>query len=154
MPHNFFGIPIGVLYAVGLTESGINGGLHPFAMNIAGQARFPDSRDEAVKILRRARGEGIALIDIGCMQINHHYHRDHFPTEAAMFDPERNVMYAARFLKSLKKKHKTWSMAIARYHAGPDNDAAQRRYVCRVIGNLVSVGAGRWTPAARTFCGT
>ncbi|WP_421855186.1 transglycosylase SLT domain-containing protein [Oricola sp.] len=148
-----FGIPVGVLYAVGLTESGLNGGLHPYAMNIAGESRFADSLPEAVGILRDARRRGIDLVDIGCMQINHHYHRDQFPSDAAMFDPRSNVMYAARFLKSLKSRHKTWSMAVARYHAGPDNDAAQKRYVCRVIGNLVEVGAGKWTPAAKKFCG-
>ena len=121
-------------------------------MNIEGQARFPDSQSEAMRVLRKARRDGVKLIDIGCMQINHHYHRSEFPSDAAMFDPRSNVMYAARFLKTLKKRHKTWSMAIARYHAGPHNDAAQRTYVCRVIGNLVAVGAGNWTPAARAFC--
>lgn len=43
-------------------------------------------------------------------------------------------------------------MAIARYHAGPDNDPAQKRYVCAVIRNMVAVGFGAWTPASRAFC--
>jgi soluble lytic murein transglycosylase-like protein len=69
-----------------------------------------------------------------------------------MLDPEHNVMYAANFLKTLKKRHKSWEMAIARYHAGPDNDPAQKQYVCRVIGALVSQRLGAWTPQARAFC--
>jgi soluble lytic murein transglycosylase-like protein len=43
-------------------------------------------------------------------------------------------------------------MAVARYHAGPDNDPAQKRYVCRVITNMVATGFGKWTTNARTFC--
>ena len=43
-------------------------------------------------------------------------------------------------------------MAVARYHAGPDNDPAQKRYVCRVIANMVATGFGAWTPQSRAFC--
>ena len=41
---------------------------------------------------------------------------------------------------------------VARYHAGPDNDPAQKKYVCRVIANLVASGFGAWTADARSFC--
>lgn len=147
-----YGVPIGVLYAVGLTESGKKGALHPFAMNIAGQAKFPDTVEKAMREFHDARRRGVRLIDVGCMQINHHYHRENFPSDQAMFDPARNVDYAASFLKSLKQKHKTWAMAVARYHAGPDNNAAQKQYVCRVIRNMVASGVGKWTPEAKSFC--
>ena len=53
---------------------------------------------------------------------------------------------------TLKHRHDTWSMAVARYHAGPDNDPAQKQYVCRVIANMVATGFGKWTGNARTFC--
>jgi soluble lytic murein transglycosylase-like protein len=43
-------------------------------------------------------------------------------------------------------------MAVARYHAGPNNDPAQKVYVCRVIANMVAVGFGKWTSNARAFC--
>src|SRR5690606_18155422 len=46
----------------------------------------------------------------------------------------------------------SWVMAVARYHAGPDNDAAQKRYVCRVIDNMVKTGLAAWTQEARRFC--
>lgn len=148
-----YGVPVGVLYAVGLTESGLNGGLHPFAMNIEGKTKFPASVEAAMQEFEVAHRDGARLIDVGCMQINHHYHRENFPSDESMFDPARNVNYAAAFLKNLKKKHKTWSMAVARYHAGPDNNTAQKRYVCRVITNMVATGVGNWTPSARAFCG-
>ena len=147
-----YGIPTGILYAVGLTETGRKGSLHPYALNIEGKAVFPKSREAALLAFEQARAGGRKLIDLGCMQINHHYHGDKFAGPAQMLDPARNVDYAARFLKQLKGRHDSWVMAVARYHAGPDNDPAQKRYVCRVIENLVATGFGGWTPAARDFC--
>ncbi|RYG58814.1 lytic transglycosylase domain-containing protein, partial [bacterium] len=32
------------------------------------------------------------------------------------------------------------------------NDPAQKRYVCRVISNLVATGYGKWTANAQNFC--
>ena len=113
---------------------------------------FAPSRQAAVAAFGRARASGTKLIDLGCMQINHHYHGDAFAGVSDMLDPARNVDYAARFLKRLKDTHATWSMAVARYHAGPDNDPAQKRYICRVVANLAATGYGEWTPAARRFC--
>lgn len=147
-----YGVPAGILYAVGLTETGKKGSLQPNALNIEGKAIFPRSRDEALATFENARREGKTLIDLGCMQINHHYHGDHFRSVQDMLDPHQNVDYAARFLASLHARHMTWSMAVARYHAGPDNDPAQKIYVCRVIANMIATGFGKWTPNASAFC--
>lgn len=147
-----YGVPVGILYAVGLTETGNKGSLQPNAMNIEGKPLFPDSRSEALVAFDEARRNGAKLIDVGCMQINVRYHGDQFRNVAEMFDPRQNVDYAARFLTQLKKRHSTWSMAVARYHAGPNNDPAQKRYVCKVIANMVASGFGKWTSNARQFC--
>lgn len=147
-----YGVPAGILYAVGLTETGKRGSLQPNALNIEGKAVFPRSRGEALAAFEDARREGKTLIDLGCMQINHRYHGDRFRSVEDMLDPHQNVDYAARFLASLHARHMTWSMAVARYHAGPDNDPAQKVYVCRVIANMVATGFGKWTPNASTFC--
>ncbi|WP_167480711.1 transglycosylase SLT domain-containing protein [Mesorhizobium waimense] len=147
-----YGVPAGILYAVGLTETGNKGSLRPNALNIEGKAVFPRSRAEALATFETARREGKTLIDLGCMQINHHYHASHFSSAGDMLDPRQNVDYAARFLASLHARHLTWSMAVARYHAGPDNDPAQKIYVCRVIANMVATGFGKWTANARGFC--
>lgn len=148
-----YGIPEGILYSVGLTETGRKGALSPLAMNIEGKTVFTSSPSEAISRFNQARNGGAKLIDIGCMQINHHYHGAEFASVQEMFDPGRNVEYAARFLKALHDRHETWTMAVARYHAGPNNDPAQKQYVCRVISNLVATGYGKWTPAASRFCG-
>lgn len=148
-----YGIPEGILYSIGLTETGRAGSMRPYAMNIEGEAYFASSAAEAVARFRAAERAGKVLVDLGCMQINHHYHREQFASLEAMLDPHENVRYAARFLAELRQRHSSWTMAVARYHAGPDNDPAQKRYVCRVIANLVATGYGAWTPEARSFCG-
>jgi soluble lytic murein transglycosylase-like protein len=147
-----YDVPAGILYSVGLTETGRKGSLQPFAMNIEGKAFFGRSREDALKAFEAARARGAKLIDLGCMQINHHFHGDRFASPAEMFDPRKNVEYAASFLARLHARHETWTMAVARYHAGPNNDPAQKRYVCRVIANLVATGYGSWTPNAKQFC--
>jgi hypothetical protein len=147
-----YGIPLGVLYAVGLTETGKRGSLQPFAMNIEGSAHYSADVVEAVRDFEEARAEGSVLIDVGCMQINQHYHGEHFASVRDMFDPRKNVDYAARFLNELKAREGTWTLAVARYHAGPNNNPAQKRYVCNVIRNMIATGFGSWTPNARSFC--
>lgn len=147
------GVPLGILFAVGLTESGRRGSLQPYAMNIEGDTIFAESKTEALRTFEDAITEGKLLIDLGCMQINHHYHKHAFANVGAMFDPAKNVDYAARFLKALREEHGSWSLAVARYHAGPANTPAQKKYICSIIRNLVASGFGLWTSKAKAFCG-
>lgn len=148
--HN---VPIGMLYAVALSESGRGGSLQPYALNIDGRSEFEQSKSDALRAFRQARLGGAKFIDVGCMQINHHYHGENFDSVEDMFDPEKNVAYAAQLLSELKEREGTWTKAIARYHAGPNNAPAQKAYVCRVIGNMVEAGFGDWTSDARAYCG-
>jgi soluble lytic murein transglycosylase-like protein len=146
-------VPLGVLYAVGLSETGRKGVLHPYALNIDGKTVMAADLRNALARFREAKNNGAKLVDVGCMQINHRYHGDKFAGVEAMFDPARNVDYAARFLKELRAREGNWTMAVARYNAGPNNTIAQRRYICSVIGSLVASGFGSWTSGARTYCG-
>ncbi|CAN7206582.1 transglycosylase SLT domain-containing protein [Pararhizobium sp. LjRoot238] len=145
-------IPAGILYSVGLTETGRKGSLQPYAMNIEGKAYFANSAEEVLQRFAAARAQGAKLIDLGCMQINYHFHGENFASPNEMLNPRKNVEYAARFLANLHARHETWTMAVARYHAGPNNDPAQKKYVCRVIANLVATGYGKWTSNASNFC--
>ncbi|GAA0771047.1 transglycosylase SLT domain-containing protein [Roseibium denhamense] len=145
-------VPLGVLYAVGLTETGRRNSLYPYALNIEGKSVFAPSRQAAKNDFEDARRSGKKLIDIGCMQINHYYHGDQFRSVDHMLEPRANVQYAARFLRELKARQGSWTMAVARYHAGPNNDPAQKRYVCTVIRNMVASGFGNWTSNAKNFC--
>jgi soluble lytic murein transglycosylase-like protein len=146
------GIPLNILYSVGLAETGRTGTLSPYDMNVDGRAVHSETLAEALARFAFERARGAKLIDVGCMQINHHWHAAHFDSLSAMFDPARNVEYAANYLKELEAQEGNWTLAVARYNAGPDNPRAQKTYVCAVIGNMVASGLGRWTANAREFC--
>jgi hypothetical protein len=146
------GVPLGVLYSVGLSETGRKGVLNPYALNIDGASVIAADLPHALTVFSQAKKRGGKLIDLGCMQINHRYHSDKFASVEAMFDPAKNVDYAARFLKELRAREGSWTMAVARYNAGPANKVGQRRYICSVIGSLVASGFGSWTGEAKAFC--
>ncbi|MEP4294207.1 MAG: transglycosylase SLT domain-containing protein [Rhizobiaceae bacterium] len=145
-------VPIALLYAVGLAESGRKGKLHPYALNVEGRAFFPRNQSEALRIFKRERAQGRNLIDLGCMQINHKYHASAFPTLESMLNPRLNVDYSARFLRRLKDRHGTWSVAVARYHAGDKNHKAQKKYVCRVLQHMVAQKFAANTTSSNSIC--
>ena len=146
------GVPLNVLYSVGLTETGRKGELSPYNMNVDGRDVHSATLAEAMASFARAKARGAKLIDIGCMQINHHWHGADFASLSEMFDPQRNVDYAAKFLKTLRAEEGSWTLAVARYNAGPDNPVAERAYVCAVIRNMIASGFGRWTANASALC--
>jgi soluble lytic murein transglycosylase-like protein len=148
-----YGIPLAVFYAVGLVETGGQNGLRPFTLNIDGRASFNDTLADGLQAFETARRGGAKFIDVGCMQINYRWHGDKFASVTEMFDPAHNIDYAARFLNELKQREGNWTLAVARYNAGPNNNPAQKKYVCNVIGRMVKSGFGSWTDAARSFCG-
>ncbi len=64
------GVPLNVLYSVGLTETGRRGELEPYDMNIDGREVRSESLAEAMARFAAAKAQGAKLIDVGCMQIN------------------------------------------------------------------------------------
>lgn len=114
-------IPDNILLGIGLQEAGIrrNGRLTvwPWAVNAEGEGRLFDSRDSALDWVAGAQAEGISSIDVGCMQVNLHWHPEAFGSVAEGFDPARNVDYAARFLKRLHAKTGDWELAAGSYHS-------------------------------------
>jgi soluble lytic murein transglycosylase-like protein len=147
-----YGIPLGILYAVGLTETGAGGHLHANALNIEGDAVYSLSREQAIARFHAAQAADRRLIDVGCMQLNHYFHGKSFASVGEMLDPHKNVDYAARFLKELRAREGGWTLAVARYNAGKNNDSAQKRYVCAVLARLAESGFGAWTPRSSAFC--
>ena len=98
-----YDIPLGILFAVGLTETGIGGHLHANALNLQGDTVYSLNKQQAMQRFQAAKASGVRLIDVGCMQLNYFYHGEHFSSVEEMFDPHKNVDYSARFLKELKK---------------------------------------------------
>jgi Transglycosylase SLT domain len=145
-------VPLGVLYAVGLTETGVKGSLHPYALNVEGKTVITTSALEAMTVFTNARKQGKKLIDLGCMQVNHYYHGKRFASVEDMLEPQKNIVYAARLLKTLRDQHGSWAAAVALYHASPRKPKEQHRYICTVIRNLIVSGFGGWTPESRAYC--
>lgn len=108
-----FGLPAGVLKAIGSVESG-----HwPWSANIDGVAETYRSKAEAIVALTRARSPQPADVDVGCFQVSLRYHPTAFPTIADALDPVSNARYAARFLRDLHGKYGDWDQAVGAYHS-------------------------------------
>lgn len=130
------GIPLGILYAVGLTETGRRGALYPYALGAEGQTVFAKDMNDAIANFEAMRHKGIKLIDLGCMQINHYYHGDKFASVRAMFDPAKNVDYAARFLKELKQREEAGPWRWRATMPGPTT--SRRRSVTSATSSRIS----------------
>ncbi len=133
-----FNIPIQLLEAVALTESSR---MHPVKKQVVawpwtvmaeGRGRYFDKKQDAINEVRMLQAKGVKNIDVGCMQINLHFHPNAFTSLEQAFDPFYNVRYAAKFLTELKKQHNTWSNAVGRYHSSTPEHFT--RYRDKVMG--------------------
>lgn len=126
------GVPLAVLQAIALTETGRRSGgavrPWPWAVNLEGTGHWFESEAEAIAFARSAATAGATSFDVGCFQINFRWHGANFPSLEAMFDPERNALYAARFLQVLQAETGDWSVAAGAYHSrAPERAAAYRK---------------------------
>jgi hypothetical protein len=117
------GLPAQLLTAIGKVEAGRWNAADaailawPWTLTADGRGYYLPSKDAAVAQVRALQARGVRNIDVGCMQVNLHYHRDAFRTLEEAFDPARNVGYAARFLLRLRHEVRPWTKAIGRYHS-------------------------------------
>jgi hypothetical protein len=128
------GVPLKILMAITRVETGRDrgGGLQPWpwAINHAGEGAWHDTAAQAIAAATAALEDGARNFDVGCFQLNHRWHGDHFPSLAVMFDPETNADYAARFLVQLFADKGTWADAVSAYHSGTEDLATA--YLARV----------------------
>ncbi|RDD60321.1 transglycosylase SLT domain-containing protein [Ferruginivarius sediminum] len=89
----------------------------PWTVTAEGEGRFLPSKAAAIEAVERLQARGIANIDVGCMQVNLHYHGDAFESLSSAFDPAANVAYAAEFLLDLRRERGSWTRAIGDYHS-------------------------------------
>jgi hypothetical protein len=117
------GIPRHLLTAISLVESGRwdsgrgTTAAWPWTVTAQGKGRFFPTKAAAIAEVRRLQARGITSIDVGCMQVNLHFHPDAFSNLNAAFDPTRNADYAANFLTTLKRDHGSWRAAVQHYHS-------------------------------------
>ena len=152
------GIPEGLLYAIALTESGRwdphrkESYAWPWTVRAKDDAFVEVTASRALDIVRGLQRSGRRNIDVGCMQVNLMYHGEAFGSLEEAIDPERNITYAATFLKRLRAETRSWATAVERYHSS--DPGRGRAYRQRVIGNwnkakrepsIVEVATGRTT---------
>jgi hypothetical protein len=117
------GIPKKLLAAISLVESGRwdaeagKGVAWPWTVTAEGKGRFFPTKSAAIAAVRRLQVRGVTNIDVGCMQVNLHYHPDAFASLEEALDPGRNVAYGAKFLGDLKRDHGSWQKAVQHYHS-------------------------------------
>jgi len=130
-------IPEHLLQAISVTETGRWDGASqensawPWTITADGQGRFFDTKEEALLEAEILITEGVRNIDVGCMQVNLHYHPSAFETLSQAFDPAANTAYAATYLKSLHQATGNWIEAAGRYHSA--TPAPNRHYKRKVL---------------------
>ncbi|GAC1340299.1 MAG: hypothetical protein NVSMB18_10030 [Acetobacteraceae bacterium] len=118
-----FGLPSGLLAAIGRVESGRRDPATgeviawPWTINANGAGRMFPSAAAAITDTRALRELGTNSIDVGCFQINLRHHPAAFPNIEQAFDPKANATYAASFLSALHQRLGTWETAISAYHS-------------------------------------
>lgn len=129
-----FGVPENVLRAIARAETGrnIDGRIvpWPWAINRAGAGEWFDAPQAALNRVQQAIKEGERNIDIGCFQLNFHWHGDAFSSLSEMFDPIKNAHYAAQFLRDLYLKKGNWEEATGAYHSRLSETS--QRYLSKV----------------------
>lgn len=145
------GVPAGFLLAIARVESGRvepRSGLvqpWPWTIDIGGKGAFYDTRTQAVDAVREKQAQGVASIDVGCMQVNLQQHPAAFASLDDAFDPVVNTRYAANFLAALHQESGDWTIAAGLYHsrteelAGPYRLAVANRFAG--AGGVASLGA-------------
>ncbi len=150
------GIPEGLLLAVAITESGrwIDGRLRPWpwTTNARGQGVHHASAEEAARHIRALSRTGVLSIDIGALQLNWRWHRGRFAGSdpLAALNVRDNVKAAAQFLVELRRRHGSWTEAVARYHGF---EPRRRAYLCATYRELLRLRSAAASAAARAYCG-
>ena len=129
-------IPAHLLGAISLAESGRWDAeaqasfAWPWTVTAEGRGRYFPSKAEALAEVRQLRARGLTNIDVGCMQINLHYHGGAFADVAEAMDPAANTAYAGQYLKNLFASTGSWTQAAGYYHSmTPDRGDAYREKV-------------------------
>jgi len=134
------GVPLDVLLAIALTETGRGGRPWPWTVNLEGEGHWFATRGEATAFAEDALAQGRASFDVGCFQVNWRWHGENFVSVAQAFDPLANASYAARFLGELQAEKGGWSEAAGAYHSRTPEVAG--RYRAAFDANRVAVQAG------------
>ena len=99
-----YSIPAGLLEAISLAETGRWSRTQnrsqpwPWTVMARGKGTYHKSKKAAVLHVRKLQDQGVYNIDVGCMQVNLHYHAKHFSSISDSLEPMKNIEYGAQFL--------------------------------------------------------
>ncbi len=133
-------IPSGMLLAIALVESGMDGAPNPYAVSADGRAIMARTPQDAARHLRDRSGKLRQNTYVGCMQISVQVHKGQFQPLERIVDPRENVWYAGRMLLRLHGEEGSWKAALARYNGTSPRRA--QAYLCKVWQNLVELDQG------------
>jgi soluble lytic murein transglycosylase-like protein len=106
-----FDLPPALLTAIARHESRAN----PWALHLDGRGHFPESREQAVKLLQNRTSDNF---DVGIMQINSSWLKKFKITPAEALEPQTNIRLGAWVLKQCVDEHGMGWDALAAYHTG------------------------------------
>lgn len=107
------GLPPLLLSAVTFIESSDM----PWVIGVEGAAHRFYTKQGALNKIKELRAQGKTNFDIGCMQVNHFFHKNNFASDEDMLHPVHNIRYAARLLKQLQAETGSWEKAVAYYNS-------------------------------------
>lgn len=122
----------------------------PWTINQAGNGQWFATAAEAIAAVEPALQAGATNIDIGCFQLNVHWHSKAFSSLEEMFDPVANAAYAAQFLAELHARKGNWVDAVAAYHSeSPERASAYVEKIEAVLADLPPITETPQPSAAR-----
>jgi hypothetical protein len=89
----------------------------PWTVTAEGKGQYYPTKKAAIEAVRALRARGVESVDVGCMQVNLHYHPGAFTSLDEAFEPASNITYAASLLKNLRNTEGSWETAIEHYHS-------------------------------------
>jgi hypothetical protein len=127
-------LPRALLVSIALAESGrsiksiAQVRPWPWTINADGIGLFLESKAAAISWMHDLAANH-SFVDVGCMQVDLHYHPDAFTSLEDAFDPNANADYAARLLIQLYHTDAAgrWDLAVGLYHSHTTLLAAEFR---------------------------
>lgn len=114
-------VPLRVLLAIAQVETGrkIDNKIQPWpwAINHAGNGAWLQSEAELLETALALIAKGERSFDVGCFQLNYHWHGAEFASLDEMISPRANALYAAHFLEALFSEFGDWTEAVGAYHS-------------------------------------